>query len=481
MKVMTSILLAVAMMVACDNTISYDSYSYDYEDITTENGSGVGGEEQPGDEVEPGGDAGVGILAQPANRFLESIGMNSSLDSRGENKASTAACMNYLGARWLRCGYGSDTDEVFGYLIDNVPNIRFSMSVGTGGNHTDKKFTRILDVAKYLKSRNALIALEGANEPNNWGIWYDGKYGGGPNGDWTPVAQMHSDFYEVVKADPYLKDVDVWSITCAGAQDNNVGLQFLTIPSGAGCLMPAGTRFADVVNVHNYFSHPSFPAPKDNQTWIASDPSSNCMVDGLYGNNGKTWRNKYQGYSEQECMTIRKVTTETGIVIGGAVTEKMQGLMYITCYLAQFARGWEYTSMYILRDRSDEAGNQTFGFYTTDYQPRLAAHYMHNLTTILKDDTSIKNPGKVNYTINGKTQMVHDLLLQKNDGTFALVVWGEYYQSGQKADVKVDLGAEYENVTVYNPITGLEAVQTLNTASEVSLTLTNEPYIILFK
>ena len=41
----------------------------------------------------------------------------------------------------------------------------------------------------------------------------------------------------------------------------------------------------------------------------------------------------------------------------------------LSMYLDQFKRGWGYTSVYILRDRTDEGGNQKFGFYTPDYKP----------------------------------------------------------------------------------------------------------------
>jgi hypothetical protein len=44
-----------------------------------------------------------------------------------------------------------------------------------------------------------------------------------------------------------------------------------------------------------------------------------------------------------------------------------------------------HTSVYLLRDRTDEDGNQSFGFYQADYSPRKAAIYLHNLTTILAD------------------------------------------------------------------------------------------------
>ncbi len=452
MNKMTSLILALALFASCDSRISYDDYVI------------------PSDEV---------YTAVPANDFLASIGVNSSIDTRGESLEKTLECMQYLGARWIRSGYGSKGYDSFDYLIDNG-GIKFSMAIGTGSKDGDKE--KVIEAAKYLKRRGALIAMEGNNEPNNWTIYYEGEQGGGA-GSWMPVAKLHRDFYAAIKADPELKDVDVWSLTEAGAETDNVGVQFLTIPAGAGCLLPAGTTFADVANVHNYFIHPNFPALQNNQTWGASDPSSACRVDGLYGNNGLTWANKYQGYTEQECMQLRKVTTETGTTIdgeNGPVTEEIQGLMYLSCYLAQYARGWEYTSMYILRDRSDEGGNQTFGFYTTAYEPRISAHYLHNMTTILKDDRSIENPGRLSYSIPDKPETVHTLLLQKYDGTYELVVWGERYAGG-KDDIVVRLDKEYGNITVYDPTKGTEPVDSVQNSREVSLTMTNHPYILEFK
>lgn len=440
------LLFCAAAAVACDR-ISYSDYVVSSEEVYT---------------------------AVPANRFLESIGVNSSIDERGESLEKTLECMQYIGARWIRSGYGAKGFDSFDYLIDNG-NIKFSMSVGTGQSAIDAP----IEAAVYLKSRNALIAMEGANEPNNWTIYYDGEAGGGQF-SWIPVAKLHRDFYAAIKATPELADVDVWSLTEAGGETDNVGLQFLTIPEGAGCLMPAGTTFADVANVHNYFIHPNWPAIQNNQTWVASDPSSACKVDGLYGNNGLTWANKYQGYTDEECMKLRKVTTETGTTINENVDEEMQALMYMSCYLAQYARGWEYTAMYILRDRSDESGNQTFGFYTTDYKPRQSAHYLHNLTTILADDRSIENPGRLSYSIPDKPETVHTLLLQKYDGTYCLVVWDERFQGGTD-NIVVKLDKVYDRIDIYDPTEGTDIVSTLAGVGEVPLAMTNHPVILQFK
>ena len=67
------------------------------------------------------------------------------------------------------------------------------------------------------------------------------------------------------------------------------------------------------------------------------------------------------------------------------ITEEIQALNLLRMYLDQFKRGWSHTAVYLLRDRTDEGGNQTFGFFKPDYTPRKAAVYLHNLTTILAD------------------------------------------------------------------------------------------------
>lgn len=456
--------------------------------------------EKPSEPAKPQ----TGKKAIPAYRFLNSIGVNSAIDSRFELKEQTAESMKYIGARWIRSGAQSSTD-VFEYMLSNVPHLRFSIMFDPAGN--DNVFKQ----AEWLKSRGALIALEGVNEPNNWWITYKGENSGGPY-SWKGLARMQSECYAQTKS--ILGDVDVWSITETGAERDNCGLQFAVIPEGAGCLMPDGTKYYDCINVHNYFIHARWPAHSDNQTWRASaSGKEGLVVDGVYDNHGKTWAGGFAGYSEQELEAARKVTTETGCTLNtykswsddagrphakyteisdpnSFVTEDEQGLLYMSCYLSQFARGFEYTAMYILRDRTDEAGNQSFGLvepleweeaplhgYHQRY--RTAARYMHNLTTILSDDSAIESPGKVDYEIPSCPETVHDLLLQKADGTFCLVVWGENYAGGS-SQIKVKFSRKCSLLSVYDPTAGTEAVRKVKNTDHIALTMTNRPYIIMF-
>ena len=72
---------------------------------------------------------------------------------------------------------------------------------------------------------------------------------------------------------------------------------------------------------------------------------------------------------------------------------------------------------------------------------------------------------------------MHDLLLQKSDGTFELVVWDER-PSGGSDTVTVDLDTSRATVNVYDPTTGTAPTQTLHDVSAVSLTLSDHPVVI---
>jgi hypothetical protein len=171
-----------------------------------------------------------------------------------------------------------------------------------------------------------------------------------------------------------------------------------------------------------------------------------------------------------------RVTTETGVLIGGPITEEIHALNLLSLYLDQFKRGWSYTAVYLLRDRVDEAGNQGFGFYRPDYTPRKAAVYLHNLTTILADRGAVARPGRLRYSIPNQPDTVHDVLLKKSDGTFELVVWDERLKGSDR--VTVDLGGTFGSVKIYDPTTGISPIRTLSQVREVPLSLSDRPVVI---
>ena len=410
--------------------------------------------------------------AIPAAAFLGSIGANSAVSSRGETLSSTINAANYIGLGWIRSGYEGNVSIADLVFLHRQTGVRFSYGLLSSG--TD--IPRLLDGARQLAAVDALLAFEGPNEPNNWGVTYQGAVGGGHAPSWLAVAKLQQALYTAVKNDSALKKYPVWSLSENGAETDNVGLQFLTIPAGTNGLMPDGTRYADAANAHNYIYHPNSPGLDDNKTWNAADPTPACKVDGLYGNYGSTWGHHYPGYSTAALVTLPRVTTETGGAIGGVITEDIHALNLMSMYLDQFKRGWSDTAVYLLRDRSDEEGNQQYGFFKPDYTPRKAAVYLHNLTTVLADRGSLKTPGKLNYAIPNEPATVHDLLLQKSNGTIELIVWNE--QVSGTSHVTVHLGRAYPSVKVYDPTVGTAPIQTLQHAASLPLVLSNHPVVI---
>jgi hypothetical protein len=416
-------------------------------------------------------------VAVPATQFLNSIGVDTTFPDRGQPLDKTIEMVNYCGFRWIRGGIEGLSDNgpttLKTYLeLHQKTGVRFNWGLVSGSSN----LKQLIESARVLAAADALLAFEGNNEPNNWGVTYQGEKGGGQAPSWMAVAKLQRDLYQAVKSDPALKNYPVWSISENGAERDNVGLQFLTIPNGAKTLMPEGTQYADFANVHNYIYHPASLGLMDNKTWNAADPSPACKVDGLYGNYGLTWARKFPGYTLAQLQTLPRVTTETGCTIGGEVTEEIHALNLLSMYLDQFKRGWSHTSVYLLRDRTDEGGNQSFGFFKPDYTPRKAGVYLHNLTSILGDNGTLAKPGQLDYSIPEEPATVHDLLLQNSDGTFQLLIWGERLKGADHVTVR--LGGTHTSVKVFDPTAGAEPTQTLSGINSLDLTLSDHPLII---
>lgn len=418
------------------------------------------------------------VYAEKANSavdFLNSIGACVHVQ-HGQNAGKIAPLLRYVGIRNVRDAADRNYDMTGLLTLNRQAGVKVVIGPGSGARHEDLDAT--LRMARELHNAKALLAIEGPNEPNNFGgLTYKGVKGGQLL-SWMPVAEFQRDLYAKIKEDPDLHSYPVFGVSEVGAQTDNVGLQYLEIPKGSDALMPAGTRFADYANIHNYMYHPSWTgAPHDNQVWDAANPLKECHADGLYGNCGKTWMKKHQGYSDEELLALPRVTTETGVRIGdcsGAITEHIQGCNYLNLFLAQYKRGWKHTFIYEFIDDPDGA----FGFYASDYTTkRLSADYLHNFTQLLADNKSPKKLKSLDYSFIAQLpDTVHDLLLQKSDGHFWLIVWGEKV-NGEES-VTLQLPHKSKILNIYDPTKGIEPIApTIPT----TLTLSDHPILLEIK
>jgi hypothetical protein len=401
------------------------------------------------------------ITASSSETFLSSLGVVTHAD-QGFDAGAYVGPLRYLGMSNVREGVRAIAGCI---MLHQQVGIRVDL-VGGGVD-------ALTTAGHKLAAADALLSIEGPNEPNNFKIIYNGKEGGGTS-SWAPVAEYQRDLYKAVKSDSILGRYPVFSVSEGGAEADNVGLQFLTIPKAAGTLFPDDTRYADYANTHNYVIG-NAGRYEDNQAWHAADPTLRSYWDGLSGEFGTTWKAGFKGYPDVKLQTLPRVTTETG---WDSVTnpggERVQGIVLVNTYLAQFKRGWRYTFIYNLRD--GEGGNANQGLFHLDWSPKLAATYIHNLTTVLAGGKSIPSVKKLDYTITAQTDTVHDLVLQKDSNRFSLVIWGE--QVSDSRDIIVDFGRRVASVKIYDVTTGTTPIRTLPNVVDVPLTISDHALVL---
>jgi hypothetical protein len=413
----------------------------------------------------PGGAARAaspGVFATSAETFLTSLGVNTHVD-QGYDPNSYIAPLRFLGVRNVRDGERHVDGDV---TIARATGVHFDITAGG-----DLK--GLLATAEVLAQAGALLAFEGANEPNNFPITFDGRQGGGQGHSWYSVAAFQSALYAAVRANPLLTPYPVFGPSETGAETDNVGLQFRVIPPDSDAILPAGTRFSDYVNVHNYVVgvHGGYA---DNQAWDAASPTLNDRWDGLYGNCGLTWFRHFKGYKLAQLPLVPRVTTETGwdsvADPGGAAA---QAAVLTNTYLAQFKRGWRYTFIYELRD--GEGGNGNQGLFHGD-DPKPAAVDIHNLTTILEDDKTLAHPDRLGYSVYQEPATVHDLLLQKSNGEFDLIIWDERARGDD--EVTVTFPIAHDEIRLFDITRGTSPIKVFNSVRSVGLSLSDHAVIL---
>ncbi|MCL1794695.1 MAG: hypothetical protein FWG34_12605 [Oscillospiraceae bacterium] len=138
--------------------------------------------------------------------------------------------------------------------------------------------------------------------------------------------------------------------------------------------------------------------------------------------------------------------------------------------------------LYILRDRVDEGGNQKFGLFTPENAPRKAAHYLHNMAAVLNmgEKKNINSTEQLSYAIHNISETVHELLLQKSEGEFYLILWDERFTGG-KDEIEIEFPEIPASIEIYDATESAEPLKSLEPEKYVNLVLSDHPVIVKIK
>ena len=160
--------------------------------------------------------------ATPTSAFLDSIGVVTTFPDRGQPLAKTVEMVVRrvpLGPGRHRGTHRPRPHHRATFLdLHRQTGVSFSWGLVSGGSDLNK----LIETARPLAAAGALLAFEGNNEPNNWGVTYQGEQGGGRcRRGWR--GETAARLYEAVKGDPQLKSYPVWSVSEAGPRRETSG------------------------------------------------------------------------------------------------------------------------------------------------------------------------------------------------------------------------------------------------------------------
>ncbi|MDO9714436.1 hypothetical protein, partial [Paracraurococcus lichenis] len=378
--------------------------------------------------------------AQRAADFLDSLGVNTHIgyvDTAYANSQLVFKELNYLGVHNIRDGVAGPSMD---YLINN--GIKMLVVADRRGDAYGPNWL----LGQLEAHATGILGVEGPNESDNpgWEVTYKGEVG------LPALAALQADLYRAVHASTALnsngKVTPVIGPSLGWSAQDQVG------DLGA---------FADYANLHSYAQN--------------GDAPSLSLANGLA---------QVQHSVDGKAVWITETGYDSNATAYWGVSEAVQGKYTPRVYLTDFVEGSPHTFVYELMDwKMSASGADTggSGLFEADGTPRPAAVQLHNLTTELADTGAQAagfTPGELHYVLSGMPSSGEDLLLQRSDGTFLLVLWNDVKGWSANASNAQDLSTHADLAVASVPISitlpaGYKAQALYDTQSGTSTALSD--------
>jgi hypothetical protein len=322
--------------------------------------------------------------ASSADSFVESIGVNThtlySDTPYGSRFDEVKQRLTELGVRHIREDLAAERPDQYERLNAlSAAGIKATLILGDPGNGPDGLEELVATVKDRLAG--AVDAVEGPNE-------YSTR--GGPN--WrSDLATYQQNLYAAIKGDPALASLPV------------IGP---SIVHGDQAALGDVSSSLDFGNMHSY---PNGETPEANL--------SSQLAQAALNSGSKPVMATETGYN-----TAVNSSSELK-----PVSEEAMATYIPRLFLEYFGRGVTRTYSYELLDESSDPAQADpeahFGLLRNDLSPKPAFDALRNTIGILSDPGTGFTPEALEYTVGGDQTDLHQVLLQKQDGSFYLALW----------------------------------------------------------
>lgn len=359
--------------------------------------------------------------------FIDTLGINTHIDFAVDgyrNLATVENAIKYLGTINLRDSAQIASDAVTWQQVALATGAKFDdfiAQTSPAGMTTDLGFV------KQLAQEGILNYLEGGDEEDDA---YPASLGN--------TLQITAQFQQQVYATGHSLDLPVINMS--------FGSGWTAANNWQGDYGAVGdlSAYADYANAHTY------PVPGQ----LPGDTIS-----------------RLNGLANLAAASRPVITTEIGWDENAGFTQTQIADYVLDAALDGIKYGDVKTYFYALFN--DGSGN--FGLMNSDGTPKPAGTALHDLTALLADPgptAASFTPGSLSYTLSTADNTV---LMEKSDGTFWLSVWDE---SAAAHSATVTLGSTATKFTLFDPLTGTNAVQTAGNTPSFSFTVPDHPVIV---
>lgn len=379
-----------------------------------------------------------------SSTFVSSIGLNVHMDgfTTWANSQKLINALTYLGVANIRVVASEKFVTTTGAMATLADaGIKFNMLMPS---YIDPNLTMDLLKAFDAAHPDAIAAIEGPNEINNWPITYNGLEG-------TAAANAFISIATSAAVGTGLSDVKFFDFTGAPRSDEKTA------------------NASDFINIHPYPQNGNQPG----QTLLSAAARHTVAGKGL---------------------VITEAGYHTGMTANRweGVDQATQAKLTLNLLVDAVRLGASATYLYQLKDNVDPTGTlveANLGLFDPTLNAKPVATAIHNLTAILADDGSNAatfQTHSLNFTLQGLPATGNSLLLEKSTGVHDLLLWAEpdiWNESANKpiavAGNKVTVGFEGPvNVKVFDPLVSEAAVATYFSVTSINVLVKDHPVVI---
>ncbi len=343
--------------------------------------------------------------ATSADAFVDSTGVNIHLHSTTTPYSkfpSVKTALQNLGVRHVRDGLIDTTWTTYYDELNQLGQAGIKATLTTSTSQT-----AALLVSYPSRVADSFEAYEAPNEMDESG-----------NANWAATLNSFmGTLHNAVNSNPQVSQFPILGPS-------------LTQQSSYAQVTPSNPDFTDS-NLHDYFG--------------GRNPGTPGWGSGGYGSIG--WN---IALSASAWLNKPIVATETGYVTDvnqtNGVPEDVAGKYMPRVFLEQWMHGIKRTYVYELVDIGANGGDNNYGLLHSDFSPKPAYTAVKNLLNLLSDPGPSFTPTGLDYTLSGNLTNVHQLLLEKRDGTFYLLLWVE--QPSYDVNTKQEIAVPVQKITI---------------------------------